>query len=124
MEKEVKEKEQKGKSAGDGAEAELEAQLHTLEKLILDTSFNKYDVILLVRRWAYELKSKEGELRSLHELIAVAIRDILSSSVSHKMVRDLPHFSKGRKPKPTAVSLLDALPKTKKESEKKGSEEE
>jgi hypothetical protein len=94
---------------------ELAIALNTLEKLILNTSFNKYDMILMVRRWAYELKSKEGEIRSMPELIAISIRDILNSDVDHKMIRDLPHFSKGRKPTKAPASLLDALPKSRKE---------
>ncbi len=64
----------------------------SLEKLILDTTFNKYDAVLLARRWAYELKAKEGETRTLQDLISVSIRDILGIQVDHKMVFDLPHL--------------------------------
>lgn len=71
----------------------------TLEELILDTPFNKYDAILLARRWAYELKAKDGEIRSLQELIAVATRDILGIRVDFDMVRGLPTVKSMRKPK-------------------------
>lgn len=80
----------------------------TLDKLILNTTFNKYDIILLARRWAYELKSKEGETRTLQELIAVSIQDILSSRVNHKMVRDLPHLT-FKKQKSLAATVLGSL---------------
>lgn len=74
----------------------------SLEKLILDTTFNKYDAVLLARRWAYELKAKEGETRTLQDLISVSIRDILGIQVDHKMVFGLPHVKSMKKPKAPA----------------------
>ena len=72
-----------------------------LEKLILDSGYNKYDTILLARRWAYELKSREGENRSIQELIPQAVRDILTTKVSRKSVRELPSIKLLRKQRAT-----------------------
>lgn len=90
-----------------------------LDKLILNTTFNKYDIIVLARRWAYELKSKEGEMRSIQELIAASIRDILSSRISHKMVRDLPHLVLGKKQKNISAAVLESLQSVSESAEKK-----
>lgn len=84
--------------------------------LVLDTPLNKYDMILLARRWAHELKSKEGETRSLHELINSAIQDILSGDVSHKMVKDLPALRNLKKQKiDFSLSHLNQMPSSSKE---------
>ena len=64
----------------------------SLDKLILDTTVNKYDLIILARRWAYELKSREGEVRSLQELIPDSVRDILTAKVNPKTIRELPQL--------------------------------
>ncbi len=84
--------------------------------LVLDTTLNKYDMVLLARRWAHELKSKEGETRSLHELISSAIQDILSGDISHKMVKDLPALRNLKKQKVDfSLSHLHQMPSSSKE---------
>ena len=133
-EKEENEKEsasaEKEKKSGSNMEREAATAVSAsaLEKLILDTSFNKYDIILLARRWAYELKNKEGESRTLQDLIAVAISDILSSRVSHKMVSDLPVLPKGGggKKSKAPANILEAIPSKggKKNSSKDDEDEE
>jgi DNA-directed RNA polymerase subunit K/omega len=95
----------------------------TLDKLMLDTTLNKYDIVVLARRWAYELRSKDGETRSLQELIAVAIQDILASRVSHKMVRDLP-FLNFKNKKNISAQVLETLAKNVEALEKKGSKKD
>lgn len=92
------EREEQEKASSKGEENEeiqaplqLDAEaLEALEKLILNTPINKYDAILLARRWAYELRNKDHETRSIQELIPQAIKDILGARISQKMVRDLP----------------------------------
>ncbi len=88
---------------------EQEVEEVSLEKLILDTTLNKYDAVLLARRWAYELKAKEGETRTLQDLISVSIRDILGTHVDHKMVFDLPHLKSMKKPKISAANMHAAV---------------
>lgn len=90
-----------------------------LNKLVLGSPLNRYDLILLSRRWAYELKSKDGETRSLQELIQVAIRDIVTNSVNHKMVRELPPFRGYKKQKNAHEDMLKALHQIPSESSKK-----
>ena len=121
-EESVKTKEEKSAEELEASKEIANQQLDgTLEKLMLNTTFNKYDIIVLARRWAYELKAKEGETRTLQELIAVAIQDILSSRVSHKMVWDLPHLIPGRKQKTISAAVLESLSKKVDEpTEKKG----
>ncbi len=100
-----KEKSSKGKGQVEEA---------TLEKLILDTAFNKYDAVLLARRWAYELKAKEGETRTLQDLISVSIKDILGTNMDHKMVFELPHIKTIKKPRSAAnahAAVLESLQK-------------
>ena len=80
------------------------------EKLILDTQMNKYDVILLARRWAFELKTKEGETRTMQELIGVADQEILDEKVTAKTILALNHLNtKKLKSLPTA-SIFDMIP--------------
>ncbi|OGR83968.1 MAG: hypothetical protein A2901_02410 [Elusimicrobia bacterium RIFCSPLOWO2_01_FULL_54_10] len=62
----------------------------TLDKMILDSNINKYDLIILARRWAYELKNKEGETRSAHNLVPDSVKEILMAKVNQKTIRDLP----------------------------------
>lgn len=109
---------------GDAAAAPVPAPVkkekafdETLEQLILDTAFNKYDAVLLARRWAYELKDKEGETRPLQDLIAVSIRDILGKKVDHQVVRDLPVL---KKKSAKSASLLDNLQKIQAEEREDG----
>ena len=64
----------------------------TLDKMILDSNLNKYDLIILARRWAYELKKKEGETRSAHNLVPDSVKDILTAKVNPKTIKDLPEL--------------------------------
>ena len=89
--------------------------------LVLDTPLNKYDMILLARRWAHELKSKEGESRTLQELISVSIQDILSGDVSHKMVKELPALRNLKKQRVPGdlTQILHQIPSSSKYSSEK-----
>ena len=83
-----------------------------MEQMILNSVLNKYDAILLARRWAYELKSKDQEARSIQELIPQAIKDVLGDRVSHKMISELPVLKPVAKTKKAAASsLLDGVGK-------------
>jgi len=65
------------------------------EKLILDTTMNRYQLILLVLRWAKELeKSASGGKISLDELVNQALNDILSGKVKPEEIMKL---SEGKK---------------------------
>jgi hypothetical protein len=86
---------------------------NVLDEMILNSTLNKYDTVLLARRWAYELKSKDQELRSIQELIPQAVRDILGARVSQKMVRDLPVLRPLlKKQKTPAAALLENIGKS------------
>ncbi|OGR53490.1 MAG: hypothetical protein A3I11_09015 [Elusimicrobia bacterium RIFCSPLOWO2_02_FULL_39_32] len=113
------EKEESSKSSESGTKKKNSLNLESLSKLVVDSPFNRYDLVLLSRRWAYELKSKDGETRSLQELLQVAIRDIVTSSVNHKMVRELPPFRGFKKQKNAQEELLKALHQIPSESSKK-----
>ena len=77
------------------------------EKLILDTLMNKYDVVLLARRWAYELQSKDTtHSLSVQEVISQALHDILSGKIDSKTVMDLPPLRTLRK-KSTLLPITD-----------------
>ena len=75
----------------------------------LDTPINKYDLILFARRWAYELRSKEGETRPLQELLLVSIDDILSKRVDPETIRELPEFSFKKLKNGPSSDFLDAI---------------
>lgn len=83
-----------------------------LEKLILNTSMNKYDAIVLIRRWVYELKSKDSESRSVQDLIALSVNDVLGGHVSHKTIRELPTLTFARKQKGSPTAILDNIGKS------------
>lgn len=89
-----------------------------LEQLILDTPMNKYEAVLLAARWAYELNQQDPGLRSVGELIAEGISDILSGKVDSKKVKSLPPLSVLKKQKFSPKTILESLEKTK-ENEKK-----
>ena len=82
-----------------------------LEKLILDTTLNKYDVILMARRWACELQSKEGGPRSIQETIARSLEDILTGKVSCEEIQELPPVRTIRRAKGPLNVATESLPK-------------
>ncbi len=91
----------------------------TLQELVLNCPMNKYDLILLARRWAHELKTREGETRVLQELIPLAVREILTSKVSAKSIQSLPPLRSAKKTKEAvAAAVLSALQSTSEPAEK------
>ena len=95
-----------------------------LDKLILDAAVNKYDLIILARRWAYELKAKEGETRSLQELIPDSIRDILTAKINPNTIRELPQLKLlAKKLKWPNAGLLENIGKPSPDSENDSSTE-
>lgn len=92
-----------------------------LEQLILDTTMNKYDVILLATRWAHELHLQEPGSRSVQELIAQGISDILSGKVDPKKVRSLPPLALLKKQKSSPKTILENVAQAK-QNEKKPAE--
>lgn len=105
-------------------------ELHdNLEKMILDTSMNKYEVVLFGRRWAHELQSKESAMgaKSVQDIIAHSLTDVLGEKVSAKTIRNLPPIRLVKKPK-TGLALesfakaaLDNPPESESEKAKPGS---
>jgi len=105
----AKEKESKSSPAdADLSEAELR---NKLEEMILNTKMNKYDAVVLARRWVYELRSKNTEDKSIHDLIATAVGDILSTKVNRKTVMELPVLNLAKKQKSSPTSILDNIGK-------------
>ena len=87
-----KEEELENSNEASGGQALDEQGQESLDKLILNAGVNKYDLIILARRWAHELKSREGEVRSVQELIPDSVRDILTAKVNRKTIQDLPQL--------------------------------
>lgn len=112
MVKEDTEKESKSKKTSSEKEKESHApQEEILEKMILNSQLNKYDVIQLTRRWAYELKSKDDQARSVQELITQSLKDILSNRVTCKMVQNLLPLVLTKKHKNLPAPVLDNIGK-------------
>ena len=63
-----------------------------INRAILSNDMNRYDLVCLARRWAYELV-KENPNLSVQKLIETAVQDILSSKVSIKMIQELPKLA-------------------------------
>ncbi len=83
-----------------------------IRKLILGTTRNRYDVILLARRWANDLKAKNERPRSVQDLIAKALNDVLTGKVTREMVKELPPIVFPKKPKaPPTVAILENIGK-------------
>ena len=79
-----------------------------LNRAILASTMNRYDLVCLVRRWAYEL-NKENPALSVQKLIETAVNDVLSSKVSAKMIQELPKMMP-KKIKPlSSGSVSDAV---------------
>lgn len=108
------------KSESDKRATKVEAE-PKLEQLILDTIMNKYDVVLLATRWAHELHIQEPGSRSVQELIAQGISDILSGKVDPKKVKELPPLSLLKKQKSSPKTILENVTQAK-ENEKKPAE--
>ena len=104
-EQEVETTQEEAKETKKGKKSQ-EATEPQMEQLILNSNANKYDMILLARRWAYELKSKDQEGRSIQELIPQAVKDVLGERVSHKMISELPVLKPVVKTKKAAASSL------------------
>lgn len=77
---------------------ELQKIEQEVEKLILDTTMDKYKITPLIARWAAELKYKE-ETKDLldSERINKAIHDVLSGKVSLEEIKKLPPLSLRKK---------------------------
>ncbi len=82
---------------------------NVVEGLILDTKMNKYDVVLLARRWAYELQAKDSSIHSVQDVITQSLGDILSGKVGAKSIRNLPPIRQAKKSK--NANLVDSLAK-------------
>ncbi|OGR83550.1 MAG: hypothetical protein A2902_04150 [Elusimicrobia bacterium RIFCSPLOWO2_01_FULL_64_13] len=118
MEKEESNPTQDADMSGDIEKVIMDPEvIQALDKLVMDTTLNRYDAILLARRWAYELKSKESDGRSIQELIPQAVFDILSARISQKSVRDLPVLKTVKKGKLTAAALFENIGKAPVESD-------
>ena len=63
----------------------------TLQELILNTSFDKYKVVPLVKRWVKELKTKEEFREFSHsQLLDRALKEILSGTIKLEDIEKLP----------------------------------
>lgn len=82
-----------------------------VEKMILDTTMNKYDIVFLARRWAYELQSKDASAPPVQDLITRALEDVLSGRVNRKMIQDLPPIRLVKKQKISLKSVVEPLAK-------------
>ncbi|OGS23553.1 MAG: hypothetical protein A2297_03485 [Elusimicrobia bacterium RIFOXYB2_FULL_48_7] len=62
-----------------------------LEELMLNTKLERYKIIPLIARWAYEIKNKE-EYKTLpfHDMLDIAMRDVYSGKVSLDEIAKLP----------------------------------
>ena len=91
----------------------------TLDKMILDADINKYALVILARRWAYELMKKEGETRSAHNLVPDSVKDILTAKVNPKTIKDMPQLRfLAKKLKGPTTAIFDNIGKAShKESE-------
>lgn len=83
------------------------------DQLILDTTMNKYEVVLLASRWAHELHLQDPGSRSVQELIEQGISDILSGKVDPKKVKSLPPLTILKKQKPFPKTILENAEKSK-----------
>lgn len=102
----------KDKEKAEKAEtAEIMSPEEKLHKSILDTVMNKYDVVVMARRWAYELQSKEAAGLSIQDAIEHSVGDILSGRVTSKELKELPPLRHVKKPKGVMGFLTEPLPK-------------
>ncbi|MBI3292562.1 MAG: DNA-directed RNA polymerase subunit omega [Elusimicrobia bacterium] len=60
-----------------------------LEQLILDSTQNKYQLILQTIRWAKELRGREGIPTSLVKLLDRALEDLLTGRVTPETVKQI-----------------------------------
>ena len=68
-----------------------------LEKLILDTKFNRYQLVPLVLRWTKELEKSSEKKVSPDELINQALRDVLSNKIKSDEITKLAAEKKSSK---------------------------
>ena len=113
MEKEEEKKEHQEEEPAAVPRRVTEARTQdAMDRMILDSGVNKYDLIILARRWAYELKNKEGETRAVQDLIPDSIRDILTAKVNPKTIRELPQLRfLAKKLKGHSTAILDNIVK-------------
>lgn len=116
----TKEENSKGSSEGkniekaDSAKAKSSAAYKegNVEKMVLDNDMNRYDLILLARRWAYELKAQSEEPLSIQELINRSLDDIFSGRVTSKTIQALPPVPTVKKQKSSQLAILENIGKT------------
>ncbi len=66
----------------------------SLDKLILDTKLNRYQLVPLVLRWTKELEKNSEKKISPDELINQALREILSDKVKSDEILKLAEVKK------------------------------
>ena len=74
----------------------------TLQELILNTSFDKYKVVPLVKKWVKELKGKEEYRDYTHsQILDHALKEILSGAVNLEEIAKLPAANTAAPKKPS-----------------------
>ncbi len=100
-----------------------------IERVMLDTKFDKYKIVPHIARWAAELKYKE-ETKDLldSERINKALHDVLTGKVSIEDIKNLPPLSLRKKlnliettttQKQQSKNVLDSIIEIKKDKKSK-----
>ena len=89
------------------AEAPEKADL-PVSQLLLDCTKDKYRLVGLATRWAYEIKQRDQSAEPPQELINTAVKEILTGQVSMEEIEKLPPLVKVEK-KPEVSIAAEAL---------------
>lgn len=85
----------------------------TLQELMLDCAKDKYRMVSLATRWAVEVQKREAEAAlTTDELVAIALKEILTGKVGMEEIEKLPPAPKlERKPETVAPVISEELAK-------------
>jgi DNA-directed RNA polymerase subunit K/omega len=96
----------------------------TLSHLLLDQSSDKYRLVPLAVRWAYEVRQRDQSALPPQELVGQALREILTGQVKLEEIEALPPVPKDTKSAsaPLAPLAIDKAELKEEEKEEKETE--
>ncbi len=85
------------KNKTDEKDVKADKKSKSLKEMLLNCSKEKYRLVSLATRWAYEIKTRDQETLPVQELVNKALKEILTGQVAPETIEKLPPVQKEKK---------------------------